>query len=423
MEKIVIAGVEINKVSIKELLFNKTMILAYIFLAIGIYGVYEVMHLRYFFNGAVLAHDAGLHPGNHQLVEHVKDALYGEGGEVKREAPWSLYIVNYMYMIYTGSGIIFLVALDEILNLKIIKETAAGFMSLGLAMIIGGLFTIMIDLNSLHMPWMFLSPNFKAGMWQMVPLYSIYIPFVIFEIYLLLTKNEGWAKKISFMILILSVLIDIAEYYIQANLFSMNKARHLWTTYPVLTLYFIISSYVAAIGVMGVYSFFAFRKSLSKEYHTLIEVLRKMGLITITLLAVYEAIAYLSIDKEWAFLILFGPFKYAFFGGYIFLAMTIPYLLMLRESKNIFTVIASVFMIIGTYVGRYIFVYAGNAFPMSDRFGTGFEMYDQYAKIKGYYYYPPEMSEVLVVIGSFGVILAVYVIIEKLFSVSKIREH
>ena len=423
MEKIVIAGVEINKVSIKELLFNKTMILAYIFLAIGIYGVYEVMHLRYFFNGAVLAHDAGLHPGNHQLVEHVKDALYGEGGEVKREAPWSLYIVNYMYMIYTGSGIIFLVALDEILNLKIIKETAAGFMSFGLAMIIGGLFTIMIDLNSLHMPWMFLTPNFGAGMWQMVPLYSIYIPFVIFEIYLLLTKNKGWAKKISFMILILSVLIDIAEYYIQANLFSMNKARHLWTTYPVLTLYFIISSYVAAIGVMGIYSFFAFRKSLSKEYHALIEVLRKMGLITITLLAVYEAIAYLSIDKEWAFLILFGRFKYMFFGGYIFLAMTIPYLLMLRESKNIFTLIASIFMIIGTYVGRYIFVYAGNAFPMSDRFGTGFEMYDQYAKIKDYYYYPPEMSEVLVVIGSFGVILAVYVIIEKLFSVSKIREH
>ena len=423
MEKIIIAGVEINKVSIKELLFSKTMILAYIFLAIGIYGIYEVMNLRYFFNGAVLAHDAGLHPGNHQLIEHVKDALYGEGGEVKREAPWSLYIVNYMYMIYTGSGIIFLVALDEILNLKIVKETAAGFMSLGLAMIIGGLFTIMIDLNTLHMPWMFITPNFGAGMWQMVPLYSIYIPFVIFEIYLLLTHNKGWAKKISFMILILSILIDIAEYYIQANLFSMNKARHLWTTYPVLTMYFIISAFVAAVGIMGVYSFLVYRKSLGKQYHTLIEVLRKMGLITITLLAVYEAVAYLSIDKEWAFLILFGPFKYAFFGGYILLAMTIPYLLMLKESKNILTVIASIFMIIGTYIGRYIFVYAGNAFPMSDRFGTGFEMYDQYAKIKDYYYYPPEMSEVLVVIGSFGVILVVYAIIEKLFSVSKIREH
>ena len=203
----------------------------------------------------------------------------------------------------------------------------------------------------------------------------------------------------------------------------MNKARHLWTTYPILTLYFIISAFVAAVGIMGVYSFLVYRKSLGKQYHTLIEVLRKMGLITITLLAVYEAIAYLSIDKEWAFLILFGPFKYAFFGGYILLAMTIPYLLMLKESKNILTVIASIFMIIGTYIGRYIFVYAGNAFPMSDRFGTGFEMYDQYAKIKDYYYYPPEMSEVLVVIGSFGVILAVYVIIEKLFSVSKIREH
>lgn len=422
MEKIVIAGVEINKVSIKELLFNKTMIIAYILLAIGIYGIYEVIQMRYFLVGAT-ARDAGMHLGNHDIVAAMKNAIYGEGGEVKREAPWSLYIVNYMYMIYTGSGVIFLVALDEIFNLQIVKKTAAGFLTIGISMVIGGLFTILVDLNSLHMLWMLRSPNFGAGMWQMLPLYMVYIPFVLFEIYLLITKKVEWAKRISFVILVLSVLLDIAEYYIQANLFSMNQARHLWTTYPVLPLYFIVSSYVAAIGVMGIYSFFVYRKSLGSEYHSLIEVIRKMALVCITILAVYEASAYLFIDKEWGFLILFGPFKYLFFGGYIFLAMTIPYLLMLRESKNSLTIIASVFIIIGTYLGRYIFVYGGNAYPMSNRFGTGFEKYGMYEQIKDFIYYPPEMNEVLVVIGSLGVVLAVYMIIDKLFSVSKIREH
>ena len=422
MEKIVIAGVEINKVSIKQLLLNKYMILSYILLAIGIYGIYEVVQIRYFLEGAT-AHSAGLHPGSHELVKAMKHAVFSGESEVHREAPWSLYIVNYMYMIYTGSGIIFLVALDEILNLQIVKKTAAGFMTFGISMVIGGLFTIMIDLNSLHMLSMMTSPNMGAGMWQMLPLYMVYIPFVLFEIYLLITHNTTWAKRISFMILILSVIIDIIEYYIQANLFSMNEARHLWNTYPSLTIYFIISAYVAAIGVMGVYSYFTYSRTLGKEYHSLIEVLRKMALICITILAAYEATAYLTIDKHWAFLILFGPFKYIFFGGYIVLAMTIPYLLMLRESKNILTIIASVFMIVGTYIGRYIFVYAGNAYPMSDRFGTGFEKYGMYEKVVKFIYYPPEMTEVLVVIGSFGVILAVYTILNQLFSVSKVREH
>jgi len=423
MGKIQILGVEINRVSLRELLFNKMMILSYILLAIGVYGIYEIIKLRYGYAGAITSHDLALQANNPHLMEHMREAIYGEGAEIHREAPWTLFIVNYMYMIYTGSGIIFLVALDELLNLQIMKKTAAGFMTFGLAMIFGGLFTILVDLNPLHMLWMLRSPNFGAGMWQMLPLYSIYIPFVLFEIYLLITKKHALVKKISFVVLLLSVAIDIAEYYIQAGLFNLNTARHLWTTYPALTLYFIVSSYVAAVGVMVLYSYFAYSKKLGKEYHSLIEVLRKTALITITILAAYEASAYLFIDKNWAFIILFGPLKYIFFGGYIFLAMTIPYLLMLRESKNILTIIASFFIIVGTYVGRYVFVYGGNAYPMSNEFGTGFTKWGMYQQIKDVIYYPPEVPEVLVVIGSIGVVFAVYTILNKLFSITMIREH
>ncbi len=422
MEKIVIAGVEINKVSLKELLFNKTMILAYIFLAIGIYGISEVIQIRYFLEGAT-AHSAGLHPGSHELVKAMQHAVFSNESEVHREAPWSLFIVNYMYMIYTGSGIIFLVAIDELLNLQIVKKTAAGFMTFGLAMVIGGLFTIMVDLNSLHMLSMVTSPNFGAGMWQMLPLYSIYIPFVLFEIYLLITHNTALAKRISFVILLLSILIDIIEYYIQANLFSMNEARHLWNTYPSLTAYFIISAYVASAGVMGLYSFFTYKKSLGSEYANLMEVIRKTALICIILLVVFEVASYATIDKRWASLIIAGPFKYMYFGGYVLLAIAIPFLFMLKKGSGALAIFASILMIIGTYIGRYIFVYAGNAYPMSDRFGTGFEKYGVYEKVVNFVYYPPEKAEVLVVIGSLGVILAVYAILNKLFSVSKVREH
>ena len=364
MEKYVVAGLEINKVSIKELLFNNTMLIAYLLLALGFYGVYEVFHERYFLLTANV-HDAGLAPGSREVAHAMKEAIFGAGGEVKREQPWTLYIVNYMYMIYSGSAIIFFVALAEIFNVKVIKKTAAGFMTFGLAMILGGLFTIAADLNILHMHWMFLTPNFGAGMWLMLPLYAIYIPFVAFEIYLIITKNKIWTKKIAIAILLLSIIIDIIEFYIQAKLFDMNTARHLWTTYPVLTLYFIVSSFVSAIAIMIIYSMITYKEQLKD----LISLLRVSALYMIALLAIYEATAYLFIDKDWGAIILFGEFKFYFYL-YLFFAIGLPFILEFKKNTSkLWIAVGAISIIVGTYLGRYIFVYGGNAYPMSDRLG------------------------------------------------------
>jgi len=422
MEKYVIAGVEINKVSLKELLFNKVMLIAYVFLAFGLYGVFEVFDERYFLLTAN-AFDAGLNPGSREVAEAMKEAVFGAGGEVNREQPWTLYIVNYMYMIYSGSAIIFFVALAEIFNVSIIKKTAAGFMTFGLAMVFGGLFTIAVDLNVLHMQWMFLTPNIGSGMWLMLPLYAVYIPFVIFEIYLLIVKNKPWAKRIAYAILVLSIVIDLIEYYIQAKLFDMNTARHLWTTYPMLTFYFIVSAFVAAIAIMIIYAKTVFQEHLGDEYQKLIGFLRVTSLYAIMALAVYEATAYLFIDQKWGSLILFGEFK-VYFYLYLFFAVGLPFMIEFTKHNNqTLVLLGAVSMIIGTYIGRYIFVYGGNAYPMSDRFGTGFQKYDLYAEVKNFIFNAPHTNEILVVIGSIGVVLAVYKLIDTLFSVSKVQSH
>ena len=418
--------IKINKISLKELFFNKTMIIAYIFLGFAIVGFWEVVCERYF-SGAINSFDLGLNIGNKDIALSIKEAIFGDGGEVKREAPWSLYIVNYMYMIYSGSGIIFLVSLGEIFNIKIIKKTAIGFMTLGLCMVVGGLFTIALDLNVLNIYQMFLSPNITSGMWLMLPLYLIYIPFVMFEIYLLMIKDKKWVKKITIFILILSIMLDIIEYYIQAKLFDMNSARHLWTTYPNLTLYFIISAFVASSGIMIIYSFIEYRHNLKKEFDTLLLFLKKVSLSSIILLAAYEATAFLFIDKKWGSLMLFGDFKYDFYI-YILLAIGLPFGLLVfnlfkKETTSILTILASLSIIIGTYIGRLLFVYGGNAYPMSDRFGTGFEKYGEYETIKEFVFFSPTLNEIFIAIGSVGVILFAYKVLDSFFSVSKIRNH
>ncbi|WP_458700503.1 polysulfide reductase [Sulfurospirillum sp. 1307] len=420
MEKIEILGVEVNKVSIFGLLFNKVMILAYILLALAAYGIYEIIDIRYF-SEAANAHAAGLDPTNPELKEAMKLAVFGNVGEINRETPWTLFIVNYMYMIYTGSGVIFIVALAELMKFHIVEKVAAGFMVAGISMVFAGLFTIATDLNMLNMVSMFTSPNFNAGMWLMLPLYSIYIPFVLFEIYLVLTKKRELARRLALPILILSIGVDLVEYYIQAKLFSMNTARHLWTEFPGLMFYFIISAFVSSLGIMGIVTFLVHKDK--KEYVGLMNLIRKGMLFFVSLLALYEVFAYMAVDKAWTLIILFGEFKTLYFGGYILLTLAIPFLLVFKEGKPYLTLIASFFTIVGGYIGRYIFVYGGNANPMSDRFGTGYEKYDFYAIASNFNYENPHLGEILIVIGSIGVVLAVYKIFDSLFSVNKIREH
>lgn len=418
MEKFEIAGLPINKVTLTQVLFNKVMFFAYILICFALVGIFEIYELRYFTDVAT-AHSLGAEPVTEGLRQALNDAIFGEVGEVSREVPWTLFIVNYMYMIYTGSGIIFLVALAELMNIKIVEKLAASFMVIGLAMVFGGLFTIATDLNMLNMLSMITSPNMNAGMWLMLPLYLTYIPFVMFEIYLILTKRRELAKKLALPILILSIGVDLVEYYIQAKLFSMNTARQLWTEFPALMFYFIISAFVSSLGVMGILSFLVHR---TKEgYKELMGYIRKAMLFFIYILAVYEVVGYLLIDKDWAFIILFGEFKELFFGGYIFLTLVLPFLLLMRKEKY-YLLPASIFVIIGGFIGRYLFVYGGNANPMSNRFGTGYEKYNFYDVSSSFNYVTPHLGEIFIVIGSIGVVIFVYKLVDSMFSINEARE-
>ena len=420
MEKITFVGLEINKVSFSTLFFGKTMLLGYAFLALAFIGIYEVFDIRYF-SAAANAHASGIDPTNPALKEAMRLAVFGDVGEVNRNIPWTLFIVNYMYMIYTGSGIIFLVALAELMNFNLIAKAAAGFMVAGISMVFAGLFTIATDLNMLNMLWMVLTPNTSAGMWLMLPLYCTYIPFVLFEIYLILTNKRDLAKRLALPILVLSVGVDLIEYYIQAKLFSLNTARHLWTEFPVLTFYFILSAFVSSLGIMGVHSYLVHRTK--PEYEAMMDLIRRAMLFFVSILGLYEILAYMTVDKDWAFLILFGPFRSLYFGGYIFLTLALPFLLIVKPGKPIWTLLASVFVIIGGFAGRYLFVYGGNANPMSNRFGMGYEKYDFYALPKSFNYVAPHLGEILIVVGSIGVCIIIYKLFDNLFSVGELREH
>jgi len=64
---------------------------------------------------------------------------------------------------------------------------------------------------------------------------------------------------------------------------------------------------------MGILTYLVYRGK--EEYEKLLELIRKTMLFFISILGLYEIMAYMIIDKEWAFIILFGEFSFLYFIG------------------------------------------------------------------------------------------------------------
>ncbi len=60
---------------------------------------------------------------------------------------------------------------------------------------------------------------------------------------------------------------------------------------------------------------------------------------------------------------------------------------------------------------------------MTNRFGTGYERYDVYGVTDLFNYATPHLGEILIVVGSLGVSILVYSLVDSLLSVGKIRDH
>ncbi|EDM24583.1 NrfD/PsrC family molybdoenzyme membrane anchor subunit [Caminibacter mediatlanticus] len=420
-------GLNIKKVSLSELLFNKTMIIALILIAIGIVGWYEILTLRWahdFVNVRDVIMSAGS-SDTQSIAMALKEQIFNlkEIEEVNKAEPWGIFVTQYVYLLYGGSALIFLTALMELFRVNVAPKVAAALMSFGLAMVFGGLISIFTDLaNQLNIYWMVLNPQPQSGMWLMMPLYAVYIPFTLIEIYFLITNKRDLARKLAGVLIILGIIIDIIEFYIQGLLFNLNTPRHLWTDIPQLWIYFLITGALTGIGGAILFAFLGLKNK--PYFDEFIKVASNIGLITIILAAIYEVINFMVVDPQWINLIIAGSPISWMYWGWIILGIAIPFIAFISKNKSLI-LIGSISLIIGTFLMRQVFIYGGNIVPMTDRFGKGPEATSLYnlAEITPYAYIPPHTMEVLIVIGCLGIGLAVYSLIDSLFDVRNINDN
>jgi len=85
------------------------------------------------------------------------------------------------------------------------------------------------------------------------------------------------------------------------------------------------------------------------------------------------------------------------------MAIAIPFAFLFKHYMNIYLrVFAAVSIIIGTYIGKIVFLYG---------------------EVKNVIFFMPSYGEIAIVVGSLGIILVIYKVVDSLFCVSLMREH
>ena len=402
-------GLNFKSVSMGELLFNKTMLLAYLLLAVGLIGWIQLYGLRFahdFVNTANLVDGAGTKEMA-GMAEALKEQIFGmhHVEEVPRTEPWGIFVAQYTYLLYGGSALIFLVAVAELMGLHIAHKASAAMMTLGISLALGGMLSIASDWgNPINIYWMILNPQPQSGMWMMLPLYIIYIPFTFIEIYFLMTNKRDLAKKLALPLVVVGLGIDMAEFYIQGILFQLNDARHMWVDFPVLWIYFLISGALSGIAFAIIYAVLALKEK--EWYGELMDTLRKAGFVVAIIVAIYTMISGMNVGES--------PFSTMYWGSLI-VGAVLPIILFVVKQDFL----AAISIAIGTFGMRELFAYAGNAEPMSNRFGFGIESTSTYiADLEKVIYDAPHTMEVLVIIGCVGLGIAIFKLLDTLLDVS-----
>ena len=420
-------GLNIRKVSIAELLFNKTMLIAYVLLAIGVIGWYEIYHLRFFHefvNNAQVMAAAGAEDTK-QIAMALKEQIFHleHIEEVNKAEPWGIFVSQYTYLLYGGSALIFLTALAELFHINIAPKVAAAFMTFGISMALGGMLSIASDWgNPINIYWMILNPQPQSGMWLMLPLYAVYIPFTFIEIYFLVTNKKELARKLAGILVIMGIIIDFIEFYIQGLLFNLNTPRHLWTDIPLLWLYFLISGALTGIAGAMVFSFLGLKNK--PYYEDTMNLLIKTGLILAVVAGLYEVVNYMSADPKWTSLILSNSPVSSMYWTWIILGIVAPVVLWASKNKSL-AILGAILAIIGTFFMRQAFIYGGNIYPMTDRVsGLGAQATSLYqlAEVEKFSYLPAHNMEVLIVIGCVGLGLAIYSLLDSLLAVRDVND-
>lgn len=317
---------------------NIWLVLSFLIAAIGIYGMVQVFL-------------------------HGQEASYG----TSREVPWGILIIGYSFFVGITLGTAVVGALAHVFKIKAFDIMSKRVALVSLSSLIAAFFIIFWDLGgpfhlqALRLVKYFTQFKITSPIWWLVVLYASELPFLILEIYFLLSKKSNS----EFFASLIASFISLIAYGTMALVFDSNGSRPLWHTSS-FALFFIIS---AIAGGFAVVLIMIFLYNSTKRYENGINALSKSLFFFLTFMLIIDfwnivINAYTSDTELGTTMKLFvgdGVLAHNFYYYEVIIGMVIPIILLVigRFKSGFLGALAGLLVLFGLFFARYDAIIGG----------------------------------------------------------------
>lgn len=350
---------------------------------------------------------AGLLYGWYQVFGHGHETLASSN-----EVPWNLFIVMYAFAI-SSIGLSYIASFGIVLGLKTFDVISRRALFLAILLIMTAMLSIFTDMGSpSHAINLILNFNPTSALSMVALSINIYFLLIVAEFYLLIKR--GHDDPLLKVVALAAFITAIVVHSFHGAIFGLTQQRAFWGG-PYYPLYFLLSALFASSAIIVLVTTVTYKVTGRKMSAKLNESLSAIGA---TLLAYLVAIAVFFLSwkiysayyfgKTEAKLLLFGPYKLSFWLFELGLGYVVPFLLLLfwRPRSLNKMAFASLLVLIGLFFSRYNFIIVGQLKPgyayLAEQLGG--------ALMTPYASYFPNVTEIMVGVGLFGLALTGYVL-------------
>ncbi|MFO0567448.1 MAG: NrfD/PsrC family molybdoenzyme membrane anchor subunit [Polyangiaceae bacterium] len=330
------------------------------------------------------------------------------------EISWGVLIATYVFFVVSSTGLCLVSSLGHVFGFKVFEPIAKKAIFLALVTLLVGFTVIATELERPFrlMKYAIFSPNPAAPIWWMGTLYGVYMVLIGAELYYLFAEDHRRAKQFG----LASVIAAVAAHSNLGAVFGLSHSRPYWYG-PLLPVYFIASALVCGaallILIVTVGDYFGNDKKLRPEHAPLLDALRKLLALFITIIAFFTiwktitGVAGQHYHKlEVTLASLSGPLFVSFWLFEVVLGMLVPLVLLLGPWRRSWHAVglAAFLPMLSVFVMRYNFVVSGQMFSLKPVTGHGGEQLSYFppfkGNVEGFLPYTPSWVEVLIVAGA-----------------------
>lgn len=361
---------------LRSTLFYVLLALGALVVAVGLYAVYQMEHHGHIITGM-----------NNQIV-------------------WGMPHVFAIFLIIAASGVLNVSSVGSVFNKPAYKARAPLAGLLSIAMLLGGLFVLMLDLGRPDRI-IVAATNFNPTSvfaWNVV-LYSGMFAAVAVYLWTMMEKRmQPWSKPAGFAVFIWRFVLTTGT----GVIFSFLVARQAYGT-AILPPMFVVISFAWGLAVFHIVQAAIYEwNGMALDEYVQKRMRNLMGVFVVASLyfvAVYHLTnLYFARQTEFERFILMdgGIYPWLFWGGYVLIGNVLPLMLIFLPVFERFKRIplASLSIIMGGFALLYVLIIGGQAFPLdifpgyqvSSSFGDGMIAA-----------YQPSVWEILLGLGGLGI--------------------